>query len=219
MPIGKVMSALDSIKPETTVEEIRGEAIAQLKSARELAKKVRAEAVSELEDARSRVRRIALREEEMAERWAKLLEAENQMKVSSSPLPGSAAPDDIVREAQREAAAIIERAHTEARGIREDAMRLLAVAEGEKAESREIAQSETERAMIEAQELRSQAEEEAERLRRDAERLSGSGDTSIYSKRRGRKLPRIGESANHLLSEMSDLRAKSNEDDENRQVV
>ena len=98
-------------------------------------------------------------------------------------------------------------------------MRLLAVAEGEKAESREIAQSETERAMIEAQQLRSQAEEEAERLRREAERLSDDGDASIYSKRRGRKLPRIGESANHLLSEMSDLRAKSNEDDEDRQVV
>ena len=218
MPIGKVMSALDSIKPETTVEEIRAEAIAQLKSARELAKKVRAEAVSELEDARSRVRRIALREEEMAERWAKLLEAENQMKVSAAPLVGAATPDAVVQEAQREASSIIERAQAEARGIREEAMRLLAVAEGEKAESREIAQSETEKAMVEAQQLRTQAEEEAERLRREAERVAGDGDTSIYSKRRGRKLPRIGESANHLLSEMSDLRAKSNED-EDRQVV
>ena len=213
------MSALDSVKPQATVEEIRAEAIAQLKSARELAKKVRAEAVSELEDARSRVRRIALREEEMAERWAKLLEAENQMKVSGSPIAGAGSPDALVQEAQREAGAIIERAQAEARGIREEAMRLLAVAEGEKAESREIAQSETERAMVEAQQMRTEAEEEAERLRREAERVAGDGDTSIYSKRRGRKLPRIGESANSLLSEMSDLRAKSNEEDEDRQVV
>lgn len=210
------MSALDHTTSDATVDEIRAEAIAQLRSARELAKKVRAEAVSELEDARARVRRIALREEEMAERWAKLLEAENQMKVSTTPLPASTDPDSLIHEAQREAVAIVERAQAEARGIREDAMRLLAVAEGEKAESREIAQSQTERAMIEAQQLRAQAEEEAERLRREAERVAGDGNTSIYSKRGGRKLPRIGESANHLLSEMSDLRAKSDDD---RQVV
>ena len=95
-------------------------------------------------------------------------------------------------------------------------MRLLAVAEGEKAESREIAQSETEKAMTEAQRMRAEAEEEAERLRRDAERL-GSGDSSRYS--RGRKLPRIGDSASNLLSEMSGLRAKSAEDEDDRQVV
>lgn len=212
------MSDLDPTRADVTVDEIRTEAIAQLKSARELATKVRAEAVSELEDARARVRRIAMREEEMAERWAKLLEAENQMRVSGSPAPSTADPDSLIGEAQREAYAIIERAQAEARGIREEAMRLLAVAEGEKAESREIAQSETERAMVEAQQMRTRAEEEAERLRREAERVAGDGDRSIYSKRGGRKLPRIGESANSLLSEMSDLRSKSNEE-EDRQVV
>lgn len=217
VPICKVMSALDPSNPRLTADEIRSEAIAQLKSARELAKKVRAEAVRELEDARARVRRITAREEEMAERWAKLVEAEDRMKGSGSTAPGSAAADARLDEARREASAIIDRAHTEARYIREEAMRLLAVAEGEKAESREIAQSETERAMVEAQQLRTQAEEEATRLRRDAE--GGKDRTSIYSKRRGRKLPRIGESANHLLAEMSDLRAKSNEEDEDRQVV
>jgi hypothetical protein len=212
------MSALDHTTSDATVEEIRAEAITQLKSARELAKKVRAEAVSELEDARARVRRIAVREEEMAERWAKLLEAENQMKVSATPLPVPTDPNSLIHQAQREAVSIIERAQAEARGIREEAMRLLAVAEGEKAESREIAQSQTERAMIEAQQMRDEAEEEAERLRREAERVAGNGDRSIYSKRGGRKLPRIGDSANHLLSEMSGLRAKSNEE-EDRKVV
>ena len=98
-------------------------------------------------------------------------------------------------------------------------MRLQAVAEGEKAESREIAQSETERAMNEAERMRAEAEEEAERLRMEAERVAATDDESIYSKRSGRKLPRIGESASNLLSEMSDLRAKSTEDDdEDRRV-
>lgn len=95
-------------------------------------------------------------------------------------------------------------------------MRLLAVAEGEKAESKQMAQSETERAMIEAQRMRAEAEKEAERLRQDAERVAAT-DTSVYAKR-GRKLPRIGDSANSLLSEMSGLRAKMTED-EDRQVV
>ncbi len=152
----------------------------------------------------------------MAERWAKLLEAENQVIVSGVSIVSSD-PDALIQEAQAEARSIIERAQIEARGIREDAMRLLAVAEGEKAESHEIAQSETERAMTEAQRLRAEAEEEAERLRRDAERVSASGDGSRYS-RSGRKLPRIGEGASNLLSEMSDLRAKSGEDDEGRRI-
>jgi hypothetical protein len=210
------MSALDPSDPTVTAADMRADAIAQLKSARELAKKVRAEAVHELEDARARVRRIALREEEMAERWAKLLEAENQMAVSRAPIVSND-PDTLTREAQNEARTIIERAHAEARGIREEAMRLLAVAEGEKAESREIAHTETERAMNEAQRLKAEAEEEAERLRKDAERVASGGSESIYS-RRGRKLPRIGESASNLLSEMSDLRAKSAEETEGRQV-
>lgn len=216
------MSDLDPSDPKVTTDEIRAEAIAQLKSARELAKKVRAEAVTELEDARARVRRIALREEEMAERWAKLLEAENQMKVSSQMkvpeviITSTTEPDALIRQAQQEARLILERAQAEARKTREDAMRLLAVAEGEKAESRQIAQSETERAMLEAQRLRAQAEEEAERLRHDAKRVAEDGSQNRYT-RQGRKLPRIGDSASNLLSEMSDLRAKSAEE-ENRQV-
>ncbi len=207
------MSALDPSDPTVTAEQMRAEAVEQLKSARQLAKKVRDEAVQELEDARARVRRIALREEEMAERWAKLLEAENQVTMGGISIVATE-PDALIHEAQAEARNIIERAQAEARGIREDAMRLLAVAEGEKAESREIAQSETERAMSEAQRMRAEAEEEAERLKREAERVSASSSNeSIYS-RRGRKLPRIGESANSLLSEMSDLRAKSGEEEE-----
>jgi vacuolar-type H+-ATPase subunit H len=210
----------DPLAEQPTASEMRAEAAAQLKSARELAKKVRGEAVRELEDARSRVRRIAVREEEMAERWAKLLEAENQATVAATVAATvvSADPDELIRQAQAEAGAIIDKAQKEARGIREEAMRLLAVAEGEKAESREIAQSETERAMNEAERMRAEAEQEAERLRLAAERVSAGGGDSIYSKRGGRKLPRIGDSASSLLSEMSDLRAKSAEDKEDRQV-
>jgi hypothetical protein len=213
LPIVKLMSALDPSDPKVTAAEMRAEAVAQLKSARELAKRVRAEAVTELEDARARVRKIALREEEMAERWAKLLEAENQMALA--PRATSVAPDALVEAAQQEARGIIARAEEQAREIREQAMRLLAVAEGEKAESHEKAQSETERAMIEAQRMRAEAEKEAERLRQDAELVAG-GESSRYSK--GRKLPRIGEGANSLLSEMSGLRARMAED-EDRQVV
>ena len=208
------MSALDPSDPQVTAAEMRAEAVAQLKSARELAKKVRAEAVQELDDARARVRRIAVREEEMAERWAKLLEAENQM-ATAVPV-AQVEPDALVAAAQEEARGIIARAEDEARNIREEAMRLLAVVEGEKAESKQQVRSETERAMIEAQRMRSEAEREAVQLREDAERVAGS-DTSMYAKR-GRKLPRIGEGANSLLSEMSGLRAKMAEG-EDRQVV
>lgn len=207
----------DSLDAQPTASEMRAEAAAQLKSARELAKKVRAEAVHELEDARARVRRIAVREEEMAERWAKLLEAENQITVAGAAV-GSGDSDELVSEAHAKAKAIIDKAQTEARGIREEAMRLLAVAEGEKAESREIAHTETERAMNEAERMRAEAEEEAERLRLDAERVASAGGDTIYSKRGGRRLPRIGDSASNLLSEMGDLRAKSAEDREDRQV-
>jgi vacuolar-type H+-ATPase subunit H len=209
------MSVLDPADPEVTADEIRAEAVAQLKSARELAKKVRAEAVAKLEDARARVRQIATREEEMAERWAKLLEAENQMAVSPPPSTSAVSqtdPDALVRAAQEEALRIIAQAQTEARDIREQAMRLLAVAEGEKAESLQKAHSETERAMVEAQILRTEAEQEAERLRRDAEHIR-EDDESVYSKR-GRKLPRIGDSANNLLAEMSSLRSKLGEDED-----
>ena len=208
------MNSLDPSDPGVTPEELRAEAVSQLKSAQTLAKRVRAEAVKELEDARARVRRIAIREEEMAERWAKLLEAENQNTVSGVSLVAGDA-DALVRQAQQEARHIIERAEAEARQIREDAMKLLAVAEGEKAESREIAQSETERAMTEAQRMRAEAEEEAERLRQEADRVGGGTDETVYS-RRGRKLPRIGESASNLLSEMSGLRARSAEEEEDQ---
>lgn len=203
--------------PQSTAAEMRTEAASQLKSARELAKKVRAEAVHELEDARARVRRIAVREEEMAERWARLLEAENQMAISGAALNAEDG-DALIRQAQTEARAIIEKAQIEARRIREEAMRLLAVAEGEKAESREIAQTETERAMHEAERMRTEAEAEAERLRIQAERVASTDGDSIYTKRGGRKLPRIGDSASSLLSEMSDLRARSAEDEESRKT-
>lgn len=206
------MSSLDSSDPNVTPEELRAEAVSQLKTAQTLAKRVRGEAVKELEDARARVRRIAIREEEMAERWAKLLEAENQMTVSGVSIVAGDA-DALVRQAQQEARSIIERARVEARQTREDAMKLLAVAEGEKAESREIAQSETERAMTEAQRMRAEAEAEAERLRHEAERVADGSDESIYS-RRGRKLPRIGENASNLLSEMSGLRARLGDEEE-----
>ena len=69
---------------ETEVAAIRTEAAQQLESARELAKRVRAEAMHELEDARARVARIAAREEEMAQRWAELLEAENALVVAKN---------------------------------------------------------------------------------------------------------------------------------------
>lgn len=220
---------------ETQVQahQMKVEAAAQLKSARELAKKVRAEAVHELEDARDRVKRIAAREEEMAVRWEKLLDAERHAAESAAatpppvpePMPAPApqvitvdAPG-LVENAKAEAAQIIEHANHEARGIREEAMRLLGMAEGEKAESHEIAQSETERAMHEAERLRSEAELEAQRLREDSKRLAAdSGPSNRYSKPGSRKLPRIGEGANSLLSEMSGLRAKMS-DDEDRKVV
>lgn len=198
-----------------TAAEMRAEAADQLKSARDLAKRVRAEAIHELEDARARVARIAAREEEMAERWAQLLEAENALAVARKEQP-AATPPTLIAEASTEARQIIEQARAEARTIREEAMRLLAVAEGEKAESHEIAQSETERATIEAARLRAEAAAEAERLRAEAE-AAGQGEATIYSKRGGRKLPRIGDSASSLLSEMSDLRAKSAEE-ENRKI-
>jgi cell division septum initiation protein DivIVA len=170
----------------------------------------------------------------MAERWARLLEAENTLAVSqkkavqppndhlAEPTPSitSEPPTDVhaalVADAQTEAQQIIARANQEARRIREDAMHLLAVAEGEKAESREIAMSETQRAAHEAEILRAEAEEEAKRLREQAERLAADSDADAgaHSKR---KLPRIGDSANSLLSEMSGLRAKLT-DEEDRQA-
>lgn len=208
---------------------VRAEAAKQLEAARELAKRVRAEAVHELEDARARVARITAREEEMAERWAQLLEAENALAVAQkearsrpTPEPSPTLPSDpptMIAEASAEAQQIVERANEEARHIREDAMRLLAVAEGEKAESREIAHNETQRAATDAERLRSEAAEEARRLKVEAEQAaSAPDDTSRYAKRGGRKLPRIGEGASNLLSEMSDLRAKSTTE-EDRQVV
>lgn len=222
------------IETQKSVQEMRVEAASQLKSARELAKKVRAEAVHELEDARSRVKRIATREEEMAARWAKLLEAEQKAAETAAatppPLPPAPAPapapqiistdaPELIAQAQAEAAEIVAQAAAEARAMREEAMRLLGMAEGEKAESHEIAQSETEKAMSEAERLRAEAETEAQQLREDAKRVSNDdGNTSIYSKRGGRKLPRIGEGATSVLSQMSDLRAKSAED-EDRKVV
>ncbi len=218
------------IETQKSVQEMRVEAASQLKSARELAKKVRAEAVHELEDARSRVKRIATREEEMAARWAKLLEAEQKAAETAAatppPLPTAPAPQiistdapELIAQAQAEAAEIVAQAAAEARAMREEAMRLLGMAEGEKAESHEIAQSETEKAMSEAERLRAEAETEAQQLREDAKRVSNDdGNTSIYSKRGGRKLPRIGEGATSVLSQMSDLRAKSAED-EDRKVV
>jgi hypothetical protein len=193
---------------------MRAEAAEQLKSARELAKRVRTEAVRELEDARERVARIAAREEEMAERWAQLLEAENALAIARGDSAG--APTPLVAEAEAEARRIIAAANEEARQIREQAMHLLGMAEGEKAESREIAHTETERAAAEAEALRQEAAAEARRLREEAE-AAAHDSSSIYAKR-GRKLPRIGENASNLLSEMGDLRARSAEDD-NRQVV
>lgn len=200
---------------EPTAAEMRAEAAAQLKSARDLAKRVRAEAIHELDDARARVARITAREEEMAERWAQLLEAENALSVARKE-PPTGVPVTLVNEASAEAQQILTSAREEARRIREEAMRLLAVAEGEKAESHEMAQSETERAAAEAKALKAEAEAEAKRLREEAE-AAGGADATIYSKRGGRKLPRIGDSASSLLSEMSDLRAKS-ADESDRQV-
>lgn len=199
------------------VADMRAEAATQLKAARELATRVRAEALHELEDARARVARIAAREEEMAERWAQLLEAENALALATKELPSTPVPTTLVDEATAEARQIIERAREEARKIREDAMHLLAVAEGEKAQSREIAQSETDRAASEAEQLKAEAAAEAQRLREEAARAAQTDDSSIYTKRGGRKLPRIGDSASSLLSEMSDLRARSAEE-ENRRV-
>ncbi len=193
--------------------EMRAEAAEQLKSARDLAERVRTEALHELEDARERVARIAEREEEMAERWAQLLEAENALAMARG--DSNSAPTPLVAEAGAEAGRIIENANEEARQIREQAMHLLGMAEGEKAESREIAQTETEKAAAEAEKLREDAQAEAQRLRDEA--TTADGNESRYSKRGGRKLPRIGDGAANLLSEMSDLRAKSAED-ENRQV-
>jgi hypothetical protein len=202
---------------EQAAAAMRSEAARQLESARDLAKRVRAEALHELEDARAR---IAAREEEMAERWAQLLEAENALAVSqgstrkSDDLTGI--PSQLIADATAEAQQIITRSHEEARNIREEAMRLLAVAEGEKAESREIAMTETQRAAMEAERLRAEAAEEAKRLREEASRLAAAGADSAYVKRAGRKLPRIGDSANSLLSEMSGLRAKMNEDQDSK---
>ena len=196
---------------------MRAEAVEQLESARDLATRLRAEAMHELEDARRRAARIAAREEEMAERWAALLEAENVPQVAPGPPTGQAGsgtaePAAVIAEATTLAQAIIARAREEASQIREQAMHLLAIAEGEKAESHKLAQSETERAAAEAERLRAEAEAEARRLRDEAEAAAaGSTDPGIYS-RRGRKLPRIGEGASTLLSEMSGLRARSAEE-------
>lgn len=196
---------------EEAANAMRAEAAEQLVSARELAKRVRADALNELEDARARVARIAAREEEMAERWAQLLEAENAARVAhGAPAdPESATP---IRDATDQSEQMIRQAQDEATRIREDAMRLLAIAEGEKAESREIAQDETDRAMFEAERLKSDAAEEAARVREEARDSTTEDDGGRYS-RSARKLPRIGEGASNLLSEMGNLRAKSAEED------
>lgn len=186
---------------------MRSEAAEQLIAARELAKRVRADALQELEDARARITRIAAREEEMAQRWASLLEAENAARVARAQ-PDTTEAAGLIPEANEEARLIVQRAQEQAGRIREDAMHLLAIAEGEKAESREIAQNETDRAITDAERLRTEAEEEARRLREEA--LAAGGDAGKYS--RGRKLPRIGENASNLLSEMSNLRARSAEE-------
>ena len=198
--------------------ELRAKAVEQLESARDLAKRVRAEAMHELEDARERVARIAAREEEMAERWAALIEAERGIAVSPDTMMVAAGavpaePATAITEAMTEARAIIARAREEAGQIREQAMHLLAIAEGEKAESHRIAQLATERAAAEAERLRAEADAELQRIREDAEAADApSDDVGIYSKRRNRKLPRIGESANSVLSEMSGLRARFTEE-------
>ncbi len=200
---------------EEAVNAMRAEAAEQLISARELAKRVRADALNELEDTRARVARIAAREEEMAERWAQLLAAGNAARMAHA--ESSASPSNApITDANEEAQQMIERAQNEATRIREDAMKLLAIAEGEKAESREIAQDETDRALFEAEKVRSDAAEEAARVRAEAQDATPAADGGRYS-RSGRKLPRIGEGASSLLSEMGNLRAKSAEE-ENREV-
>jgi len=196
---------------EEAANAMRAEAAEQLVSARELAKRVRADALNELEDARARVARIAAREEEMAERWAQLLAAENAARVAHAQ-PAADQSAVAVIDASEESQQIVQRAQEEATRIREDAMRLLAVAEGEKAESREIAQDETDRALFEAERVRSDAAEEAARVREEARKAGPVEDGGRYA-RSGRKLPRIGEGASNLLSEMGNLRAKSAEED------
>lgn len=196
---------------EEAVNAMRAEAAEQLIAARELANRVRADALNELEEARARVARIAAREEEMTERWAQLLEAENAARVAYAE-PANAQSTAPIRDAGEESQQIIQRAQEEATRIREDAMRLLAIAEGEKAESRDIAQDETDRALFEAERLRSDAAAEAARLREEARNAAPAADGGRYT-RSGRKLPRIGDGASNLLSEMGNLRAKSAEED------
>lgn len=195
------------VDAEEAANAIRAEAAEQLISARELAKRVRADALTELEDARSRVARIAAREEEMAERWAQLLAAENAARAAHPEATGVESAMSMTQ-AREESQLIIQRAQAEARRIREDAMGLLAIAEGEKAESREIARTETDRALLEAEKLRADASEEAARVRAEAESAAPDADAGRYS-RSGRKLPRIGEGASNVLSEMGGLRARS----------
>jgi len=168
--------------------------------------RARAEARRGPEGSHAGVAEVAA-EEELAERCAKLLEAEDAARTAhSDPSPPDAV--DLITEATEEALLIVQGAREEASRIREHAMRLLAIAEGEKAESHEIARIETDRAMTDAERLRSEAEEEATRLREKT--VADGGDAGRYS--RGRKLPRIGANASNLLSEMSGLRASMAEE-------
>jgi len=212
---------------DAVVAALRAEAAEQLDRAKDLASRLAAEARRELQDVRARAARITDRERELDQRFARLIELET--KAAAEPRPAPVAPVVAIpgvhhnpAEAAVEAERIIQRAQADATLIREEAMRLLAIAENEKAVSHEIARTETERAETIAEDLREKGREEAERIRalavaerQAAAREAADSDVSIgrYASG-GRKLPRIGERANSLLAEMSDLRARSAEEPE-----
>jgi hypothetical protein len=217
---------------DEVVTALRAEAAEQLDRAKDLAARLAAEARKELEDVRARAARITDRERELDQRFARLIELET--KAAAEPRPAPVVPVAAIpgvhqnpAEAAIEAERIIARAQADATLIREEAMRLLAIAENEKAVSHEMARTETERAETIAESLRQKAREEADRIRalaiaerRAAAKEAADSDTGAgrYSAT-GRKLPRIGERANSLLAEMSDLRARSAEEPEADKAV
>lgn len=217
---------------DEVVAALQAEAAEQLERAKDLAARLAAEARKELEDVRARAALITDREHELDQRFARLIELET--KAAAEPPPAPIAPVVAIpgvhqnpAEAAIEAERIISRAQADATLIREEAMRLLAIAENEKAVSHEMARTETERAETIAESLREKAREEADRIRAlaIAERTAASkeaADSDVGAGRYaagGRRLPRIGERANSLLAEMSDLRARSAEEPEANKAV
>lgn len=204
--------SLQRIPPEkaTTGHNLVDE---ELAAARDVADRLKAQARRELADARARSVRLSQREKELDARFEVLRELEERARSQISPVVDQKSQPDVTGPSAAVAAAadqLVAEARIEATRLREEAMRLLALAEDEKATAHERAIIQTELVAAEAQETRRRAAQEAERIRA-ASTAASPDDGNRYSAG-ARKLPRLGERATSLLSEMSSLRARIAED-------